>query len=203
MPSPPPPPPPPRPTPTPCARCIVSSSVCLHTPYAWPAWHRRRYWWSSPQYQEQPPRVLGMVPKVQGVPPWVLGVVPTVVAPLQSNPPTPHQSKSSENAARAVCAVQGRVPTPGSLPPLVPTSLVTQPPRYLPPLVPTLGGWVSRGVGIRGVGQGSRSCAVRGTVRGGVLTGPRPSPLKKRTLGRTLGIFHTHPQRCPHGTPVS
>ena len=67
-----------------------------------------------------------------------------------------------ENAARAVRAVQGQVPTPGYSPPEVPTSLSTQSPRYLPPLVPTLGGWVPRGSGVRGVGQGSPSCAVRG-----------------------------------------
>ena len=36
-----------------------------------------------------------------------------------------------ENAARAVRAVQGQVPAPGYLPPLVLTSLGTQPPEYL------------------------------------------------------------------------
>ena len=38
-----------------------------------------------------------------------------------------------ENAARAVRAVRGQVPTPGSLPPEVPTSLGTHYPEYLPP----------------------------------------------------------------------
>ena len=38
-----------------------------------------------------------------------------------------------ENAARAVCAVRGQVPSPGSLPPEVPTSLGTHSPEYLPP----------------------------------------------------------------------
>ena len=38
-----------------------------------------------------------------------------------------------DNAARAVRAVQGQAATPGYPPLQVPTSLGTQPPRYLPP----------------------------------------------------------------------
>ena len=45
-----------------------------------------------------------------------------------------------EDAARAVRAVQGQVPTPGNLPPYIPTSLGTQPLGYLGRWVPTLGG---------------------------------------------------------------
>ena len=45
-----------------------------------------------------------------------------------------------ENAARAVHAVRGHVPTPGSLPQEVPTSLGTHSPEYLPPWVCILEG---------------------------------------------------------------
>ena len=76
----------------------------------------------------------------------------------------PSYAYTYENAARAVRAVQGQVPTPGYLPPEVPTCLGTQPPEYLPPWVPTLGGWVPREVGMCGVVRVSPSCAVRGGV---------------------------------------
>ena len=61
--------------------------------------------------------------------------------------------------------------------PWVPTPLGTWVPRYPAPWVPReagtypMGSLAPRELGVRWVGRGSRLCAVRRTVRGGVLSG--------------------------------
>ena len=74
----------------------------------------------------------------------VRGLGVPAMSSVQETPQRGVQGSRAAGVQNAARRVRGQVATHGHPAPQVPTSLGTQPPRYLPPQVPTLWGWVPR-----------------------------------------------------------